>query len=270
MYYTQKPWRAHDTLFWFTVLGLGVAAFTGLVAICVLAIGLTPWEIVTVRAEIPSPPIMASGALQVSLVDQLCLNDGDCTTIATSCNSCTCGDAINKIYEQKYSGQYAALCANVRPVVCDYACPTTARCSNKRCSLGAAGFSLNFSLGGSIFGNSYAITITPTGAVTYREQSNQSSTPGQRWERNLTAAELQQVQTVISGANLINLPAQDYQREPLAPDQAEYRLTVMLNGKENSIRCGVPLGYPSPFTACQQQIEKLRTILNQILGVNIH
>lgn len=134
MIYSQKPWRAHDTLFWFTVLGLGIATFAGLVAICVLAVGLTPWEIIVVRAETPAPMVTSSGALQIPLVDQLCLNDSDCASVTTVCGSCTCGEAVNKIYGQKYNAQYAVLCANVPPMLCE-PCANTPRCINSRCVL---------------------------------------------------------------------------------------------------------------------------------------
>jgi len=138
MYYTQKPWRAHRTISFLTILGLGISSFTALVAVATLAAGMTPWEVVVVRQQITPAAVSPTGALQVPMVDQLCLTDNDCATAATICNSCTCGDAVNKIYEQKYRDQYAALCANVRPVICDYRCPAAARCINKRCTLSPA------------------------------------------------------------------------------------------------------------------------------------
>lgn len=137
MYYSQKPWRAHDTLFWFTVLGLGIATFAGLVAICALAIGLTPWEIVVVRQAAAQPvAVTATGELQIPLIDQLCLTDQDCTTTITVCGGCSCGSPVNVLYAAKYQQQLPQLCQAYTGPFCQLYClPQTPRCINQRCAL---------------------------------------------------------------------------------------------------------------------------------------
>ncbi|MDD5110318.1 MAG: hypothetical protein PHI63_03810 [Patescibacteria group bacterium] len=134
-----KSWRAHNTLFWVFILSLGIATFAGLVAVCTLTIGMTPWEIIVVQASTPPPTVSSSGSLAVSGIDQLCLGDADCTKISTRCDSCECGEAVNKIYAWKYQEQYRTLCTGYLGAVCRYACATPyPRCIARRCVLSDA------------------------------------------------------------------------------------------------------------------------------------
>ena len=128
---------------------------------------------------------------------------------------------------------------------------------------------LDFFAGGSIFGSSFEVKIS--GAhITYRETTQGSAKEANKIERSLLPAELDDIRKTISDAGLINLRSQDFTKEPLAPDQAYYRISLSIDGKENTIHCGVPPDAPVPWTNCQGQIKKLLRKLNNILGVNIY
>ncbi|OGF68865.1 hypothetical protein A3H65_03605 [Candidatus Giovannonibacteria bacterium RIFCSPLOWO2_02_FULL_45_14] len=128
---------------------------------------------------------------------------------------------------------------------------------------------LDFFAGGSIFGSSFEVKIS--GAhITYRETTQGGAKEANKIERSLLPVELDGIRKTISDAGLINLQSQDFTKEPLVPDQASYRITVSLDGKENKINCGIPPSGTEPTTKCQKQIDKLRLKLNSILGVNIY
>jgi len=128
---------------------------------------------------------------------------------------------------------------------------------------------LDFFAGGSIFGSSFEVKIS--GAhITYRETTQGDAKEANKIERSLLPVELDGIRKTISDAGLINLQSQDFTKEPLVPDQATYRITVSLDGKENKINCGIPPSGTEPTTKCQKQIDKLRLKLNSILGVNIY
>lgn len=129
--------------------------------------------------------------------------------------------------------------------------------------------SLDFFAGGSIFGSSFEVKIS--GAhITYRETTQGGAKEANKIERSLLPVELDDIRKTISDAGLINLQSQDFTKEPLVPDQASYRITVSLDGKENKINCGIPPSGTEPTTKCQKQIDKLRLKLNSVLGVNIY
>lgn len=134
---TMKPWRAHDSLYWFTILGLGLATFSALMAIATVAAAISPQKILMfiqnapVAAETPS-----SGVLEIALADQLCATDDNCTTVPTRCDACECGAPVNKINVQQYQGQHVAMCANFEGPFCKYNCTTPyVRCIARRCTL---------------------------------------------------------------------------------------------------------------------------------------
>ncbi|TSC74891.1 MAG: hypothetical protein G01um101430_708 [Parcubacteria group bacterium Gr01-1014_30] len=128
---------------------------------------------------------------------------------------------------------------------------------------------LDFFAGGSIFGSSFEVKIS--GAhITYRETTQGGAKEVNKIDRSLLPVELDDIRKTISDAGLINLQSQDFTKELLVPDQATYRITVSLDGKENKINCGIPPSGTEPTTKCQKQIDKLRLKLNSILGVNIY
>ena len=130
-------------------------------------------------------------------------------------------------------------------------------------------FLLDFSAGGSIFGSSFEVKISGV-TLTYRETTHGGSKEVQKIERALLPAELTNIQKTIADAKLTSLQSQDFTKEPIVTDQASYRITVSLNGKENTIRCGTPPSGTQPTSNCQKQIDKLRLKLNNILDVNIY
>jgi hypothetical protein len=133
----------------------------------------------------------------------------------------------------------------------------------------SAPFSLHFFTGGSIFGSSFEVKISGTN-ITYRESSQGVNKEIQKIERTLLPAELADIQKIVADAKLTSLQSQDFTKDPLVPDQASYRISISLNEKQNTIHCGIPYSDTQPSTNCQKQIDKLRLILNSILGVNIY
>jgi hypothetical protein len=130
-------------------------------------------------------------------------------------------------------------------------------------------FLLDFFAGGSIFGSSFEVKISGA-TVTYRETTQDGDKEVQKFERVLSPAEIADIQKIVADTKLISLQSQDFTKEPLVPDQAPYRITVSLDGKRNTIHCGIPLSGTQPANNCQKQIDKLRLKLNSILGVNIY
>ncbi|MBI4343168.1 MAG: hypothetical protein HY599_07360 [Candidatus Omnitrophica bacterium] len=127
---------------------------------------------------------------------------------------------------------------------------------------------LDFYAGGSIFGSSFEVQIS--GAhITYREIAQGSTQEARKIERPLLPVELDEIRTTIRDTHLIDLQSQDVTKEPLVPDQASYRISLSLDGKENTIHCGIPPSGTVPTTKCQKRINQLRLKLNNILGVNI-
>ena len=132
-----------------------------------------------------------------------------------------------------------------------------------------APFSLDFFAGGSIFGSSFEVKISGAD-ITYRETTQGGGKEVKKYERALSPAELTDIQKIIADAGLTTLQSQDFTKEPLVPDQASYRITVSINGKNNIIHCGILPSGTQPTSNCQKQIDKLRLKLNSILGVNIY
>ncbi len=128
---------------------------------------------------------------------------------------------------------------------------------------------LNFFAGGSIFGSSFEVKIT-SAHIIYRETMQDGAKEANKIERSLLPAELDGIRNTIVNADLISLQSQDFTKEPLVPDQASYRISIALDGKENKINCGIPPSGTEPTTKCQKQIDKLRLKLNSMLGVNIY
>ena len=133
----------------------------------------------------------------------------------------------------------------------------------------SAALALDFFAGGSIFGSSFEVKIS--GAhITYRETTQGGAKEVSKVERSLLPVELSDIRKTIENAGLISLQSQDFTKEPLVPDQASYRISVTLDGKENKINCGIPPSDTEPTTKCQKQIDKLRLKLNSVLGMNIY
>ena len=129
-------------------------------------------------------------------------------------------------------------------------------------------FSLDFFAGGSIFGSSFDVKISGA-TITYHETTQGGGKEVQKIERTLLPVELADIQKTVADAKLTTLQSQDFTKEPLVPDQASYRISVSLDGKENTIHCSIPPSGTQPTSSCQKQIDKLRLKLNSILKVNI-
>ncbi|MDO8590571.1 MAG: hypothetical protein Q7R65_01185 [bacterium] len=141
--------------------------------------------------------------------------------------------------------------------------------SNGSDQIKSLAFTLDFSAGGSIFGSSFEVKISGD-QITYRKTTQGVRKEVLKMDRSLLPNELTDIQKTIVDAKIVTLQSQDFTKEPLVPDQASYRITVSLDGKENTIHCGIPLSGTKPTTNCQKQIDKLRLKLNSMLGVNIY
>lgn len=128
---------------------------------------------------------------------------------------------------------------------------------------------LDFFAGGSIFLSSFEVKISDT-KIIYRETTQGGGKEIQKIERVLLPNELADIQKIINDAKLVSLQSQDFTKDPLVPDQAYYRISVSVEGKQNTIYCGIPLSGTEPTLNCQKQIDKLRLKLNSTLGVNIY
>ncbi|MCI0680395.1 hypothetical protein L0Y41_03545, partial [bacterium] len=106
--------------------------------------------------------------------------------------------------------------------------------------------------------------------IAYRETTQGGGKEVQKFERALSPTELIDIQKTIADTKLTTLQSQDFTKEPLVPDQASYRIVVSIDGKENTIHCGIPPSGTQPTSNCQKQIDKLRLKLNNMLGVNIY
>ena len=137
----MTPWRAHDALFKLIVVGLGLAAFSALLAIATVAINLSSsGRLLIIQRPAQATTVAPTGstAITIPLVDQLCYSDTDCTVVQTRCDACGCGETVNRIYGEKYQGQHRAQCTGYRGVTCNYPCPTPyVRCLGGRCTLSA-------------------------------------------------------------------------------------------------------------------------------------
>ena len=72
--------------------------------------------------------------LSLSLSDQTCHTDADCTDVETTCNGCACNEAVNIAHKARYVAAFHALCADFHGPQCDYYCRTPyPRCIDGRC-----------------------------------------------------------------------------------------------------------------------------------------
>lgn len=131
------PWRAHDALFKLTTVGLGLAAFSALLAIATVTIQLSSrGQLLILQRPAQATTVTPAGPLTTSVVDQLCYSDADCTVVASSCVACGCGAPVNVIYAPRYQAQWQALCQGQPLVGCGAVCPTPyPRCLGGRCAL---------------------------------------------------------------------------------------------------------------------------------------
>lgn len=125
-----------------------------------------------------------------------------------------------------------------------------------------AGFTLDFFVGGNL---DRTVAIKIAGAhITYRETTDGDAKEVKKIKRLLSPTESDDIRKTIMDANLLSLKSQDFTREPLIPDQEYYRIFLSIDRKKNTIACGL-----ESTSECQRQIDKLRLMLNSILGVNI-
>ena len=127
---------------------------------------------------------------------------------------------------------------------------------------------LDFFVSGGL-GSSFEVKISGAD-VTYRETRQGGGKEVEKTSRVLLPNELTEIQKTVMDAKLITLQSQDFTKEPLIPDQTYYRIFLSLDGKENTIHCGIIPSGTHPTTNCQKQIDTLRLKLNSILGVNIY
>jgi len=110
----------------------------GIVVILVVVIGVGAllYGSLKPEGEIPQITPNPSDRVVVSIEDQTCIVDSDCTIVGTLCSTCECGVPVNKVHEQKYIDQYGDLCQDYQGPACDFLCETPfIRCVDNQCVL---------------------------------------------------------------------------------------------------------------------------------------
>jgi len=129
-------------------------------------------------------------------------------------------------------------------------------------------FNLDLFSGGSLFGNTFEISIDSDSNLTYKETKFAGAEMVKFFNKKLTNDELNNLKSTIKESKLLTVESQNFTEKPLIPDQGRYRLTLSLNGEANEVECGIAVNEPS--IDCQKQIKHLINTLNSILNTNIY
>ncbi len=135
----------------------------------------------------------------------------------------------------------------------------------------SATFVLDFFAGGSILGNSFKVKILDK-HIDYQEFEPSNTNPVKNLERSLLSAEFEDILKTVAENNIANLQSQDFEKEPMIPDQGRYLISLTYNGHKNTIQCAIspPVGIEKKTAECQNRIDALRDKFNTILGVRIY
>src|SRR3972149_5249347 len=66
--------------------------------------------------------------IEVEENDKFCETDNDCVYVPTWCSECSCGDFVNKLYQQKHIDKYNEACKNLVSKKCNIQCLEFAKC----------------------------------------------------------------------------------------------------------------------------------------------
>jgi|SRR5579862_2871579 hypothetical protein len=112
--------------------------------------------------------------------------------------------------------------------------------------------------------------VAITGAhCSYHEVPLGSSTRKEvKFERELSPLQLQDIERFARELKLLTLASQDYKKQPLLLDQAQFSLTLSLDGRRNSVTCADPSS-GDPKNDCQMQLRSLEGYLNSLLNVKM-
>ncbi len=132
-------------------------------------------------------------------------------------------------------------------------------------------FALDFFAGGSITGNSFKVNILDK-HIDYQEFGPGNTNPVKNIEKSLSLVEFEDILKTIADSNIINLQSQDFEKEPMIPDQGRYLISLTYNGRKSTVQCAIapPVGTEKNTVECQNRIDALRDKFNAILGVNIY
>lgn len=132
-------------------------------------------------------------------------------------------------------------------------------------------FVLHFFAGGSITGNTFEVEILNT-HITYNEFEPGNTTPVRHIERTLLPAEFEKIFTLVADTHFTDLQSQDFNKEPMIPDQGRYQASITYEERTHTMQCAIspPAGTEKRTLDCQIAMDTLRDTLNTILGVTIY
>ena len=125
-------------------------------------------------------------------------------------------------------------------------------------------FVLTFTAGGGL-GSSFEVAIAG-GRCAYHRGPGPAG-PEVKFERELLASQLRDLQALSRRLELLKLASQDFKKKPLFSDQPSYSLKLSLDGGSNTATCGIPNG--DPQNECQKRLGQLMTFLNTLLNVKM-
>lgn len=129
-------------------------------------------------------------------------------------------------------------------------------------------FSLDVSVGGSIFGMEFEINIIDN-SVVYKEHKHFGGPVTKTIRRTLSKHDLDDILKTIESEQILTLRSQDFQKNPMLPDQAQYQVSLVMNGVKNDIVCAVAPDAAHATSPCSQVLDALVTTLNRVLGVEV-
>jgi len=125
-------------------------------------------------------------------------------------------------------------------------------------------FVLTFSAGGGL-GPSFEVAIAGGRCAYHRGRG--PGGPEARFDRELSAAQLRDLQDRARRLGLLKLASQDFKKQPLVSDQATFSVDLSLDGRSNTATCGMPDG--DPKNDCQKRLAQLMAYLNTLLNVKM-
>jgi hypothetical protein len=130
------------------------------------------------------------------------------------------------------------------------------------------GFALKFTLGGGCCpGTTFEVAISGT-HCSYHQTPGVPVRTELKFERELSASQLRDLQSFARELKLLALVSQDYTKQPLFPDQPTFSLSLSMDGRNTSATCGVPSA-GDPKNECQKRLDQLKTYLNSLLNVKM-
>lgn len=129
-------------------------------------------------------------------------------------------------------------------------------------------FSLDVSVGGSIFGGEFQIHIVDD-TVVYTEREHFGGPVTKTIRRILSQQDRADLLDTIQSERILALESQDFRQQPTLPDQAQYQVSLSMNNTKHDIVCAVPLDAAHVTSPCSKPLGVLIGTLNRLLGVRV-